>query len=200
MFQGAGLTLEAAFRDSGIEEENRLLQRSFPFCSAHWAGGEFWGVLPVCARAHAHSRSHAPHTGLRCWSLPKGEREGGRCSWARRAAGSPACQGQLAGPFLWVHSSQGMPLPFGPPRSSCCRPCSAAEGRGWAEEGSWPLLCPEGEHTWREVPGAPGRSLVVRVSPPPGPGSPGGGPKWSRIRSPGVTGCFLAAGPCPLPS
>lgn len=152
----------------------------------------------LCVRAHTHSRPHAPHIRLRCRSL-SGRREGGPD--APRLAeprGALRRQGQLAGPFLQVHSSQALPLPFGPPCSSCCRPCSAAEASGWAEEGSWPLLCPEDEHTWRKVPGAPGR-VVIRVSTP-GPGSPGGCLRWCRIRLPGVTGCFLAAGPCPCPS
>lgn len=59
-------------------------------------------------------------------------------------------------------------------------------GRG----GLWPLLCPEGKHTWRCVSGAPGRRQWWSECPPPGPDSPGEGPRWSRIRSPGVTAAF----------
>lgn len=53
---------------------------AFPFCSAHWVGGEFCGVLPalmpgqtgcVCELAHTHVPA-TPHTGLRCRSLPGG--------------------------------------------------------------------------------------------------------------------------------
>lgn len=121
---------------------NRLLQRRFSFLFSTLGG---WRVLRsppssdagadgLCVRARPHSRARDSTHRAAVPEPPRGG--GGDAPGLIEPGGAPRSQGQQAGPFLQVHSSWVLPLPFGPPRSSCCRPCSAAESSGWAEEAS----------------------------------------------------------------
>ena len=89
VFQGAGLTLEAAFRDSGIEEENRLLQRSFSFLFSTLGRWRVLGSPPsMCASSPTLAFPRSTH---------------------RAAVLEPPQGGERRGPMLLGSQSRGEP-------------------------------------------------------------------------------------------
>lgn len=136
MFQGAGLTLEAAFRDARIEGENRLLQRSFSFLFSTLGGWRVLGNPPssdaradgLCVRARPHSRARAPHTGLQCLSLPKGERGGANAPGLAEPRGAPRVRDSWQDPSPGSIPPGPCPCPLGLPAPAAAGPALRLRG------------------------------------------------------------------------